>query len=187
MGSRVFSFYFREFMYVDIGANFPDAVFREIYHGKSAHLNDFNSILKRCSSVDITCVMSTSTCIQDYQENSEIISEYSAKDGNPKILTTLGVHPTYSQKVFEGKECGKNWKKVDEYFDEMLKVFQERPEHLVAMGECGLDYARLFCSGKECQLEFFQRHFDLLRRMDESKRPAMFLHMRDCKEDFLMF
>lgn len=169
--------------YKDIGANFPDSVFRGVYHGKKCHVDDFQSMLKRCSLVNLTCIMSTSTCTQDYYENSEIIKEFSEKDGNPKILTTLGVHPSYSENVF--KECGNDWKMVDEYFEKMLKIFEEEPKHLIAIGECGLDYARLFRSPKETQIEFFQRHFDLLARLDASKRPPMFLHTRDCSKDFI--
>ena len=34
-------------------------------------------------------------------------------------------------------------------------------------------------------MEFFQRHFDLLGKLEASKRPAMFLHSRDCAADFM--
>lgn len=159
-------------------------MFRGIYHGKRVHCDDFVSMLKRCSSVNLTAIMSTSTSMEDFKENTAIIKEFSNEEGI-KISTTLGVHPSYCESVFKGKECKSNWGLVDEYFERMLKVFQAAPEHLVALGECGLDYARLFRSGKECQLEFFQRHFDLLGRLEAEKRPPMFLHMRDCKEDFL--
>lgn len=127
--------------------------------------------------------MSTSTSTEDYQENSEIIREFSEKEGIPKILTTLGVHPCYCENVFN--KCGKDWKIVDEYFENMRKIFEEEPKHLNAIGECGLDYARLFRSSKETQIDFFQRHFDLLARLEASKRPPMFLHMRDCLDDFI--
>lgn len=142
--------------------------------------------MKRCSQVNLTCIMSTSATLKDYQENCEIIKQYNSDTtavGFPKILTTLGVHPTYSHGVFE--KCGKEWKRVDEYFEKMRVIFENEPSNLAAMGECGLDYARLFCSPKECQLEFFQRHFDLLKSLDKTKRPPMFLHMRDCLHDFM--
>lgn len=124
--------------------------------------------------------MSTSATFKDYETNCKIIKQHI---GSPKILTTLGVHPTYSQGVLNGLK--NDLKQVDEYFEKMREVFEEGPSHLVAMGECGLDYARLFCSPKECQLEFFQRHFDLLKALDPAKRPPMFLHMRDCLPDFM--
>ncbi len=55
---------------LDIGANFPDAVFKGIYHGKKCHADDFTSMLKRCRQVNLTCVMSTSTSEEDYLVNS---------------------------------------------------------------------------------------------------------------------
>ena len=140
-------------------------------------------MLKRCTDANLTCVMSTSSTKSDYFENTKIIKKFTGI--GPKILTTLGVHPTYTSKVFEGKECGKDWGRVDLYFEKISEIFLERPEHLVAMGECGLDYARLFCSPKEVQFEFFERHFGVLAGMEASKRPVMFLHMRDCFQDFI--
>ena len=144
-------------------------------------------MLKRCQQASLTTIMSTSTCTQDYKDNLKIIKEFPVTEGYPKILTTLGVHPSYCEGVFKGKECKGDWKLVDEYFDKMLELFRDesKRDHLVAIGECGLDYARLFRSGKECQMEFFQRHFDLLGKLEASKRPAMFLHSRDCAADFM--
>ena len=69
--------------------------------------------------------MSTSTCADDYHANSKLIEEFSGKNDNPKILTTLGVHPNYSENVF--KKCGGDWKKVDEYFEKIRKIFEQGP------------------------------------------------------------
>lgn len=169
----------------DIGANFPDAVFRGLYNGKKCHVDDFESMLKRCSQVQLSCIMSTSATLKDYQENCEIIEKYKCEELSefPKILTTLGVHPTYCAGVL--KKCQNDWKRVDEYFEKMKLIFESEPKNLVAIGECGLDYARLFCSPKEVQIDFFQRHFDLLKQLNPAKRPPMFLHMRDCSSDFM--
>ena len=130
-------------------------------------------------------LISTSTDLKDYEINTNLISKFKEDNKNIKLTTTLGVHPTHSQQVFEGEKCNKNWDKVEEYFEEMRSIFKDPPKHLVAIGECGLDYARLFCSPKDCQIEFFQRHFDLLAKLEPSKRMPMFLHMRDCLPDFI--
>lgn len=142
-------------------------------------------MLNRCRQVDLKAVISTATSTEDYHDNIKIIKEFPGI--SPKIYTTLGVHPSYCQGVLQ-KECKRDWKLVDEYFDGMLEIFRNTDENrskLVAVGECGLDYARLFRSGKDCQLEFFQRHFDLLGKLGASERPAMFLHSRDCATDFI--
>lgn len=169
---------------LDIGANFPDAVFRGVYHGKKVHVDDFSSMLKRCRQVGLTNIISTSTSSEDYYENLSIIKELSGDF--VKIHTTLGVHPSYCEGILNSS-CKNDLKLVDEYFDKMLQVFRNKSseEHLIAIGECGLDYARLFRSEKRIQMDFFQRHFDLLEKLDPSNRPAMFLHSRDCAEDFM--
>ena len=111
-------------------------------------------MLKRCQKVNLTTVMSTSTCFEDYKENLKIIKEFPSTNDSPKIFTTLGVHPSYCEGLFTGKECKSDWKLVDGYFDKMLEIFQTggTRDHLIAIGECGLDYARLFRSGKDCQM-----------------------------------
>ena len=48
-----------------------------------------------------------------------------------------------------------------------------------------MDNARLFLSPKETQLKFLQKHFDVLARLEASKRPPMFLHSRDCSKEFM--
>ena len=50
-----------------------------------------------------------------------------------------------------------------------------------AVGECGLDYALLKYADKETQLNVFPGHFELA----EKHNLPMYLHSRDCEEDFL--
>jgi TatD DNase family protein len=52
---------------------------------------------------------------------------------------------------------------------------------VVALGECGLDYARLEFCPKEVQLEFFERQLEMAA---VTKLP-MFLHLRDAGDDFI--
>ena len=52
---------------------------------------------------------------------------------------------------------------------------------MVAIGECGLDYALLNYSSKEEQNIVFPLHFDLA----EKYNLPMYFHSRDCEQDFL--
>lgn len=147
-------------------------MFRGNYHGKAVHSADLNVVLQRALKVDIKGILATSTTVADYQENLKLIEEHSTS--GIAIKTTLGVHPTSCAQVAEAHN-------VDGYFAQMKSILTNRPESLIAIGECGLDYARLQWSPKELQMQFFERHFELAAH---SKLP-MFLHMRDCCEDFL--
>jgi TatD DNase family protein len=52
--------------------------------------------------------------------------------------------------------------------------------HTVAFGEIGLDYDRLFLSGKEAQLKYFEAQLDLAVEI----QLPLFLHSRAASEDF---
>lgn len=52
--------------------------------------------------------------------------------------------------------------------------------HVVAFGEIGLDYDRLFLSPKDVQLKYFEIQLDLA----EEVQLPLFLHSRACSEDF---
>ena len=52
--------------------------------------------------------------------------------------------------------------------------------HVVAFGEIGLDYDRLFLSPKETQLKYFEPQLDLAVEL----QMPLFLHSRACSEDF---
>ena len=147
-------------------------MFQGIYHGSRAHAPDMTSVLLRAKSVGLSGILATSTNLADFQENMKLIEEYSKCNVN--IKTTLGVHPTSCAQVAKTNN-------ISEYFAQMKAVFQTRPTNLIAVGECGIDYARLKWSPKELQNEFFDRHFELT----EAFKLPMFLHMRECANDFM--
>ncbi len=147
-------------------------MFRGIYHGTTAHAPDLQVVLKRAKSVGMKGILSTSTHLHDYEVNSKLIEQFSSEE--LVIITTLGVHPTSCAQVAKEND-------ISEYFSKIKQVFLNRPGNLAAVGECGVDYARLKWSPKSIQLDFFARHFELTQ---VSKLP-MFLHMRECAPDFL--
>lgn len=70
--------------------------------------------------------------------------------------TTIGIHPTRANEPFkfitdiDDADNKTKEELLDIYFDKM-KVFIEK-RHIVkflAIGECGLDYERLFCADEE--------------------------------------
>ena len=89
---------------------------------------------------------------------------------------TVGVHPC-SAKSFDSHPGGPN-----ALLDELRKLaIDSRDAGLaVAFGEFGLDYDRLFLTGKEQQLKYFDRQLDLAIEL----QLPLFLHSRAASEDF---
>lgn len=49
----------------------------------------------------------------------------------------------------------------EEFVKQMDSFYEQNKSHISAVGECGLDYDRLFLSSKEEQLRAFPLHLDL--------------------------
>lgn len=69
------------------------------------------------------------------------------------------------------------------YLDELLDLAKsgQKTGKIVAIGECGLDYDRLHFCDAATQQEGFEAQFALA---EETGLP-MFLHNRNCTDDFL--
>ncbi|WP_370850933.1 TatD family hydrolase [Megasphaera sp.] len=80
---------------------------------------------------------------------------------------TAGIHPHVADEATEGD------------IEEIRRIVTTNPK-VVAVGETGLDYDRMF-SKKENQIHFFK---ELIALAEEVKKP-MFLHERDAADDFL--
>jgi len=89
---------------------------------------------------------------------------------------TVGVHPCTSQVFDKGPEGPP---KVLEKL-RRLAVQGKEQGYVVAFGEIGLDYDRLFLCPKETQLKYFEAQLDVAVELD----MPLFLHSRACHEDF---
>lgn len=92
---------------------------------------------------------------------------------NPNLYSTVGCHPTRCDEFEKSKN-------PDEYLNELLKVAQENPDKIVAIGECGIDYDRLHFCPKEVQMKYFEKQLELAKA---TKKP-LFLHCRNAYSDF---
>ena len=89
---------------------------------------------------------------------------------------TIGVHPCSTQD-FDKHSGG-----AEVLLKELRSLTLEAKEsgYVVAFGEIGLDYDRLFLSPKDSQLKYFEMQLDLAEEM----QLPLFLHSRACSEDF---
>ncbi|GAA5800435.1 hypothetical protein HPULCUR_005865 [Helicostylum pulchrum] len=152
----------RMMRFIDIGANMTDPMFRGLYRGKQAHVDDLPLVLKRARNAGVEKIFITGTNLEDSKEAIEAI------ESNPD-----GCHPTRCSEFEEYKDG------PQAYYDELLKVATSS-KTVVAIGECGLDYDRLHFCSKETQQKYFEKQFDLA----EKTQLPMFLHNRNTGDDF---
>lgn len=152
---------------IDIAVNLTDPMFRGIYHGKQAHVDDFSQMLERSKYSGVQTMIITGTSLNDSKESLIIAKEHN-------LYSTCGCHPTRSIEFSQN----------DDYLENLsLLIRNDRlssDRRIIAIGECGLDYDRLQFCNKEDQIIGFINHFKLTK---EFKLP-MFLHNRNSSADF---
>jgi TatD DNase family protein len=134
---------------IDIGVNFHSPQL----HGKTAEL------LQRARAAGVTGMLATGTSVQSSRQALALAEQH------PGVWATAGVHP-HGAKDYGAQASA-----------ELAALWPHR--RVVAVGECGLDYNRMF-SPREAQRHAFQ---DQLLAAGRTGKP-LFLHCRDAFDDF---
>jgi TatD DNase family protein len=159
---------------VDIGANLTDEQFTgrrkhttdETKAGSEEKKNDtgdLGDVLRRVHSDKIIVIL-TGTNINVTKKSLDIIREYP----DNHLFTTVGYHPHNAKK----------WNKYAS--GDIIKLYNKNKDTILAVGECGLDYNRMF-SPKEKQLYVFEQHIKLAIKLG----LPMFCHEREASADFM--
>ena len=106
----------------------------------------------------VACILTGS----DMRENALVSDFVKTHD----VYGTAGIHPHNADSA----------KKED--FDLIAKYVAENPK-IVAVGECGLDYDRMF-STKENQIRCLEKHIVIAEKLNK----PLFLHEREAASDF---
>ncbi|KAF9315139.1 TatD DNase [Podila horticola] len=155
---------------IDIGINLTDPMFRGIYRGKRLHADDFVQVMQRARRAGVVRMIVTAVNLKGCRRALDLARN------DDELFTTIGCHPT---KCTEFETYGDG---PEAYF-KALKTILASPEaknKVVAIGECGLDYDRLFFCPKDTQIKYFERQFELA----EMTGLPMFLHDRNTGGDF---
>jgi len=135
---------------VDIGVNLLHPSFR----------NDLEKVIRRSFSKHVKPLVVTGTSVKSSQNAIALAEKYEG------LYTTCGVHP------HESSSCNSETLATLESLASKSKV--------VAIGECGLDFNRMY-SPQDVQELWFEEQLKLAIKL---KKP-LFLHERDAHESFL--
>ena len=194
----------------DIGANLCDQMFQGSYGGKGYHEPDLGAVLLRAQGAGVAKIVVTAGSLAESEEALELVSSSSSSPVT-ELFCSAGVHPTragellVSSRKEEGKEGEGKTPTLDAAAVRRLRALlqkgtttttttttttatsQSGPDRkqplLVALGETGLDYARLQFSDVESQRLAFDAQLDLAAEL--GGRLPLFLHLRDAGDDFI--
>ena len=144
---------------VDIGINLTNHQFKQI----------IPHVLQRSKQSNVTGLILTGTSVKSSELALDLIEQYnSSSNGVVELYGTVGVHP------HDAKSCN------DSTIGQMMKLIERGGDRMVMIGECGLDYNRMF-SPKQVQVDWFKEQLRLAMKL---KMP-IFCHERDAHDDFI--
>lgn len=156
----------------DIGFNSVDGMFRGSYHGKHGHAGDMELVLERARSLGVESILCTAADTKAIRKTYQFCKDH---HGRPvRLMSTAGVHPTHCKEFQHGAPA---------VISSLRGLINEglREGVVAAIGECGLDYDRLFMCPKELQ------HVGFLAQLELAKEYSLplFLHDRNTSGDFM--
>ena len=116
-------------------------------------------IIQDAENVGVSCILTGSNMRENESVNKFV--------ENHNCYGTAGIHPHSADSA-----------KAEDFI--RIKEIISKNSKIVAVGECGLDYDRMF-STRENQIRCFEHHIKIA---EELGKP-LFLHERDASEDFI--
>ena len=117
--------------------------------------------------------MITGGCLEDAKSALAMARSHERGDGQgaARLFCTVGVHPTRASE-FEDSATGS----AEGHLAALLEVAKDGMStgHVVAIGECGLDFDRL----QHCPRDLQEKYFEMQFALAEQTGLPMFLHSR---------
>lgn len=124
-----------------------------------------DTILEDSKNNNVTRIITITNSLKEIRPNLDFCKKYNSI---PRVFCTIGVHPHSAKSLNDGN------------FNRLRSAINKNREHVIAVGECGLDYNRMF-SPKDVQIKWFRAQIELALEVD----LPLYLHSRDATEDFL--
>lgn len=158
--------------FIDIGANLLDEMYQGNYRGKERHEADLNIVLQRAFTTNVEKIIITCGTLQEARDGLELAKT------NPNLFCTVGVHPTRCKSEFGSSD--EEWER---YLNDLNGMIEEGvvDGNVVAMGELGLDYARL----QFCDIDTQKKGFIAQLKLAKKVNLPLFLHNRETGDDLL--
>jgi TatD DNase family protein len=153
--------------FIDVGVNLTDPVFTGKHRGKQLHADDFDQVMARAKRHGVQTMLITGGNLEESRHAVALAKKHG-------LYCTVGCHPTRCNEFLQKAASPEAYlQALDDLIGQNLDVVR-------AVGECGLDYDRLFFCPADVQRRFFPLHFQLAAKY---KLP-LFLHNRTTGDDF---
>src|SRR3989344_404622 len=143
---------------------------------------DFNEVLKRAKEAGVTNIINVCVDVEKSEVALKQVKEVVWPDGF-LVRSTIGLHPHEAYKYTEDESIHKDIMKLEQ-------IYLSAPDMIVAIGECGLDFA---LSGnpdfvatslsiaeiKNLQIKLLQAQIDLAKKLNLS----LLVHVRDDRSE----
>ena len=120
---------------------------------------DPEKVIEEAENNEVGCIL-TGTDIKESKKINDFVKTHAA-------FGTAGIHPHNADRAKQ------------EDFQIIERILSEN-DKMVAVGECGLDYDRMF-SAKENQIRCLEKHIVLAEKLNK----PLFLHERSAADDFI--
>jgi TatD DNase family protein len=189
-----------ETRYFDAAANLTDEMYSGIYNGKKYHESDLDQVLRRAAAENVSEILVTAGSLEQSRTAIELVRSTRRRQRLepekcwPTLYATIGVHPTRCHEFFS--QDGVVNLAVDSRAEAHLQSLRdllsasaiEVDEHsddngpfVVAIGECGLDYART----QFCEPAAQRKGLELQLRLAAECGLPLLLHNRESTADLV--
>jgi TatD DNase family protein len=149
-----------------------------------SYKDDLEQVLDRCVENSVTTIVNVGVDVTFSQKALDQISTIEQSNNQITFYSSIAIHPEEAIKYFENEE------QMQDDVDALEKIYQQNPEKVIAVGECGLDFDYFtrtdylpenisIDQAKKLQIKLFQMQINLAKKL---KLPLL-LHVRDNRAD----